>query len=76
MQFMSSQEVEYLRSRYPVGTRLRCDQMEDPWAPVPPGTTGAVKYIDDAGTIHMKWDNGRTLGLVYGEDQFTVIKEG
>lgn len=73
MQFMTRQEVEHLRSRYPAGTRLRCDWMEDHWAAIPPGMTGTVTHIDDAGTIHMKWDNGRTLGLVYGEDQFTII---
>ena len=27
------------------------------------------------GTLHMKWDNGRTLGIVPGEDQFRVISK-
>lgn len=72
---MTQERIEYLRTIYPAGTRLRCERMEDPWSPVKPGTTGTVEFIDDIGTIHMKWDNGRTLGLVYGEDKFTVIKE-
>ena len=70
---MTREFIAHLRGRYPEGTRLRCEQMEDPWAPVPPGTSGTVQFIDDAGTIHMKWDNGRTLGLIYGEDRFSVI---
>ena len=37
------------------------------------GTTGSINYIDEAGTLHMKWDNGRTLGLILGIDQFEVI---
>jgi len=32
------------------------------------GTKGTVTHVDDIGTIHMKWDNGRGLGLIPGED--------
>lgn len=34
-----------------------------------------VDSVDDVGTLHMRWDNGRTLGIVPGEDQFRVIPE-
>ena len=47
--------------------------MDDPYAPVPPGTRGTVAAVDDVGTIHMKWDNGRTLGVVPGVDQFRKL---
>ena len=29
--------------------------------------------IDDIGTFHVNWDSGSTLGLVIGEDRFTVL---
>ena len=73
MQFPNEQELKALRERYPAGTRIRLNHMDDPYAPIPPRTTGEVSYIDDAGNIHMKWDNGRTLSLIPGEDDFTII---
>lgn len=72
--FPSGKTVEAIRSRYPAGTRIRLNHMDDPFAPVPEGMTGTVDYVDDAGTIHMNWDNGRTLGLVHGVDNFTIMK--
>ena len=34
-----------------------------------------MDYIDDEGQIHMKWDNGMILPLVYGTDKFEKIIE-
>ena len=42
---------------------------------MPEGTEGTVDMVDDIGQIHMKWDNGRTLALVPGEDSFSVIRQ-
>jgi hypothetical protein len=47
--------------------------MEDPYAPIEPGTQGTVEFVDDMGQIHMRWDNGRTLALVPSEDNFKKI---
>ena len=65
--------VERIKAHYPPGTRIRLNSMDDPWHPIPPGTEGEVDFVDDIGTIHMKWDDGRSLGIVPGEDSFTVI---
>lgn len=64
--------AQRIKERYPVGTRIRLGHMSDPQA-VPSGTEGTVTYVDDIGQIGMKWDNGRTLSLVPGEDDFSVI---
>ena len=76
MRFTNKDEVERLRMRYPVGTKIRLGHMADPYAPVPDGTIGEVALIDDAGNIHMKWQNGRSLALIEGVDDFTVIERG
>ena len=67
--------AESIKSRYPVGTRLQLIEMNDPFAPIPSGTKGTVKFVDDAGQIHMAWDNGRTLALIPGEDDFKIITD-
>lgn len=53
------------KDEYPVGTRVVLDRMEDPYAKdMEPGLTGTVVCVDDTGTVHVKWDNGRTLGVL------------
>lgn len=51
MRFPNEAELQALRERYPAGTRIRLIQMDDAFAPVPPGTTGTVAIIDDAGKL-------------------------
>ena len=69
------EEVQRIKDQYPPGTRIRLNSMSDPWSPVPDGTEGTVDMVDDIGQLHMKWDNGRTLALVPGEDSFSVIHQ-
>lgn len=66
--------AEYARRHYPVGTKIRLLAMNDPYDPVPPGTIGTVTCVDDAGQLHMDWQNGRTLALVPGVDSFEVLE--
>ena len=72
---MRKEMVEMYKEIYKKGTRIECISMDDPHWPIAPGTKGTVVMVDDIGTIHMDWDNGRTLGLVPGEDQFKILKE-
>ena len=69
---MKLQDAEKLRERFPVGTKVRLIRMDDIQAP-PAGCLGTVMFVDDIGTIHVSWENGSTLGVVYGEDEIEVI---
>lgn len=64
-----------IREMYPPGTRLVLHYMEDPFAPVPPGTRGTVDCVDDQAQIHMQWDNGRRLAIIPGVDSFRKLTE-
>ena len=68
-------EAKRTKADYPPGTRVMLLNMNDRLAPVPEGTRGTVKHVDDLGQIHMEWDNGRTLALVPGEDSFRTLTE-
>ena len=70
---MDRKMVKFMQEQYPPGTRIRLNSMNDPYAPVTPGTEGVVELVDDDGQLHMKWDNGRTLALIPGEDCFSVL---
>lgn len=70
----SRNQVEMLRWRYPEGTRICLESMGDDPSPIPDGTKGTVLVVDDMGTVHCKFENGRSLGLIPGEDSFHVIQ--
>jgi hypothetical protein len=67
--------VESIRARYPKGTRVVLIEMDDPRRDMIPGLLGTVKAVDDIGTVHIAWDNGITLGAVYGVDRIRRISE-
>lgn len=75
MNFPRREIVDRIKEQYPSGVRVELIHMDDPYANMPEGTKGTVTGVDDTGTIHVNWDNGRSLGVVYGEDSCRKIKE-
>lgn len=76
--FPSEAEVNWIRERFPVGAQIVLNHMgDDPnpikTVPIPDGTRGTVHHVDDAGTVHCSFENGRYLGLIPGIDSFRTI---
>jgi hypothetical protein len=64
-----------MKETYLPGTRIELDMMGDDPRPIAPGTRGTVRIVDDIGTVHCDFDNGRHLGLVPGEDSFHRVED-
>lgn len=74
MKFIDKETLEKIRRQYPKGTRVELVKMNDPFNTVLyPGSKGTVVSVDDIGTIHIAWDCGSSLGIVYQEDICAVI---
>lgn len=59
--------LRFLRGNL-VGKRVTLLRTSDPYTDLKAGDEGVVDYIDDMGTVFVKWDNGSSLGLIEGED--------
>lgn len=56
-----------------IGKRIELISMYSDPNPIASGDKGTVYHIG-GGVINVKWDSGRTLGLISGVDRFTIIK--
>ena len=67
--------TERMKKYYPPGTRIILLSMEDDPHPVEDNTRGTVRIVDDLGTLHCDFDNGRSIGVVPGEDSFRKLTD-
>lgn len=71
--FPTRRYVEGTRKLYPEGTRVKCIRMSGETS-VKSGDLGTVNFVDDAGQIHVNWDNGSSLALIPGEDSYIKVE--
>ena len=67
------ENVDVLKQKYPKGTKIKLTADIDDIQPIQAGMIGTVLYVDDIGTIHMSWANGRSLGIIPGIDSFEIV---
>ena len=68
-------QADYMKAQYPPGTRVILLDMGDDPHPIPDNTRGTVQTVDDIGTVHCVFDNGRQLGLLPDVDSFRKLTE-
>ncbi len=74
--YIKKEELEALREKYPPGCRVELVKMDDPYREMPPGLQGVVTGIDDSGSVHVDWQNGSSLAVIFGEDYAVKIEDG
>lgn len=70
---MSREQINLLKKHYKKGVRVQLINLDDNFSRLKSGEVGTVKKVDDMGQIHVSWDNGLQLALIYGLDDFIVV---
>ena len=72
--WISRKEAQVIKDTYTKGTKIHLVSMRDDFGSRLNGLTGVVDHVDDAGQIHMNWENGSCLALIPGVDIFEIIQ--
>lgn len=59
---ITEKALNKIKEKYPEGSRVELISMDDPYSKLEAGDKGTVKFVDDAGTVHISWDKGSSLG--------------
>mgnify|MGYP001087073025 FL=1 len=72
---IKKEELEALREKYPKGCRVELVKMDDPYREMTPGMQGVVTGVDDSGSIHVDWQNGSSLAVIFREDECRRVED-
>lgn len=71
---LKQSQVDKVKEEYPAGTKVVLENMEGE-SQMPNGLKGVVKFVDDAGQVHVKWENGSSLALDIEVDAFKKVND-
>lgn len=66
---------EYRKVFTPGSRVVLTEDLKDKYTPIPAGSRGTVKHVDDMSQIHVSWDIGSSLALVPSEDKFRKLTD-
>jgi hypothetical protein len=69
----TADRIDAVRQKYPVGKRIELKSLCNYETGMPSGLRGTVTGVDDQPALLMRWDNGRTLSLLPGDDCFSIL---
>ena len=69
---LKSEYIDELKAKYSTGTVIKLNLMSGE-TQLQEGITGTVIKVDDAGNIHMHWENGSSLALIEALDDFEIM---
>lgn len=68
----TEEEKREMEANYPKGAAVKLVKMDnEPGMKI--GLKGKVLYIDDALSIHVRWENGSSLAILHDEDKCELI---
>lgn len=68
-------QAQRYKGLYPKGTRILLLHMGNDPRPVEDDMRGTVIAVDDMFAVHCRFDNGRQLGIIPGEDSFRKLTD-
>ena len=66
--FIRPEVLKKIREDFPEGATVEVVEFHDQYRNVPAGTGGHVLCVDDTGTVHCSFENGVSLGCIWGID--------
>lgn len=70
---MPKEFVDFFREQYPLRSRIRLREMENPDERLRPGALGTLYKIEDDGRFLVKWDVGLWQYVRLGHDAFGIL---
>jgi hypothetical protein len=67
--------ISYYRQHYPAGAAVELISTDMPHRDMPAGLMGIILKVSEDCRVHCIWENGNSLALIPGFDEFRAVNE-